>query len=46
VDFKAGLERILAPINVRKLKKTEADQFFDNPQTERAAQFISKILTH
>ena len=22
------------------------DQFFDNPQTNRAAQFISKILTH
>jgi len=22
------------------------DQFFDNPQTQRAAQFISKILTH
>jgi ABC-type polar amino acid transport system ATPase subunit len=22
------------------------DQFFDNPQTDRAAQFISKILTH
>jgi ABC-type polar amino acid transport system ATPase subunit len=21
-------------------------QFFDNPQTDRAAQFISKILTH
>lgn len=24
----------------------QPDQFFDNPQTERAAQFISKILTH
>ena len=22
------------------------DQFFDNPRTDRAAQFISKILTH
>ena len=22
------------------------DQFFDHPQTDRAAQFISKILTH
>jgi len=22
------------------------DQFFDNPHTDRAAQFISKILTH
>jgi ABC-type polar amino acid transport system ATPase subunit len=22
------------------------DQFFDNPYTDRAAQFISKILTH
>lgn len=24
----------------------QPDQFFDNPQTDRAAQFISKILTH
>ncbi len=24
----------------------QPDSFFDNPQTERAAQFISKILTH
>jgi len=22
------------------------DEFFDNPQTHRAADFISKILTH
>jgi len=22
------------------------DDFFDNPQTDRAAEFISKILTH
>jgi ABC-type polar amino acid transport system ATPase subunit len=30
-----------------KLVETgKPDQFFDNPQTERAAQFISKILTH
>ena len=24
----------------------QPDSFFDNPKTERAAQFISKILTH
>jgi polar amino acid transport system ATP-binding protein len=28
------------------IETEKPDQFFDNPQTERAAQFISKILTH
>ena len=28
------------------IEKGPPDRFFDNPQTERAAQFISKILTH
>ena len=30
-----------------KLVETgKPDQFFDNPRTDRAALFISKILTH
>ncbi len=28
------------------VEKGTPDEFFDNPQTERARQFISKILTH
>ena len=27
------------------LESSNPDQFFDNPQTDRAAYFISKILT-
>ena len=28
------------------IEACKPDQFFENPQTDRAAQFISKILTH
>ncbi|PLS30340.1 glutamate ABC transporter ATP-binding protein [Bifidobacterium margollesii] len=39
-------DRIVFMADGRILEQASPDEFFDNPQTERAKDFLSKILTH
>ena len=38
--------RILFMDHGRILEDAETDRFFDSPQTNRACEFLSKILSH